>query len=169
MWLEFFDEDESLRLLHCNVHRTREMIREKLQRQKKEIPGNPMRAIEDMGTFVVVAREGSFAAAARRLGVSTSVVADAIARLERRLDVRLTLRTTRRQTLTDAGREYAAEATGILERVGALEERIRDSAGDLRGDLRSHGADAGRTAMGCALRRGFRAALPGHQGYADAR
>src|SRR5208337_247878 len=52
------------------------------------------------------------------------------------LDVRLTLRTTRRQTLTDAGREYAAEATGILERVGALEERIRDSAGDPRGDLR---------------------------------
>ena len=41
-----------------------------------------MRAIEDMETFVVVAREGSFAAAARRLGVSTSVVADAIARLE---------------------------------------------------------------------------------------
>jgi LysR family transcriptional regulator, transcriptional activator for dmlA len=136
MWLEFFDEDKSLRLLHCNVHRTREMIRGKLQRQKTEIPGNPMRAIEDMGTFVVVAREGSFAAAARRLGVSTSVVADAIARLERRLDVRLTLRTTRRQTLTDAGREYAAEATGILERIGALEERIRDSAGDLRGDLR---------------------------------
>jgi DNA-binding transcriptional LysR family regulator len=136
MCLEFFDEDESLRLLHCNVHRTREMIRGKLQRQKTEIPGNPMRAVEDMETFVVVAREGSFAAAARRLGVSTSVVADAIARLERRLDVRLTLRTTRRQTLTDAGREYAAEATGILERVGALEERIRDSAGDPRGDLR---------------------------------
>ena len=63
-------------------------------------------------------------------------MADAIARLERRLDVRLTLRTTRRQTLTAAGREYAAEATGILERVGALEERIRDSAGDPRGDLR---------------------------------
>ena len=72
--LEFFDEDESLRLLQCNVHRTREMIRGKLQRQKTEIPGNPMRAIEDMGTFVVVAHEGSFAAAARRLGVSTSVV-----------------------------------------------------------------------------------------------
>jgi Bacterial regulatory helix-turn-helix protein, lysR family len=80
MCLEFFDEDESLRLLHCNVHRTRKMIRGKLQRQKTEIPCNPMRAVEDMETFVVVAREGSFAAAARRLGVSTSVVADAIAR-----------------------------------------------------------------------------------------
>ena len=65
MCLEFFDEDESLRLLHCNVHRTREMIRGKLQRQKTEIPGNPMRAVEDKETFVVVAREGSFAAAAR--------------------------------------------------------------------------------------------------------
>src|SRR5271166_2805081 len=136
MCLEFFDEDKSLRLLQCNMHWTRKMIRVKLRRQKTEIPGNPMRAIEDMETFVVVAREGSFAAAARGLGVSTSVVADAIVRLERRLDVRLTLRTTRRQTLTDAGREYAAEATWILERVGALEERIRDSAGDPRGDLR---------------------------------
>ena len=136
MCLEFFDEDVSLRLLRCNMHRPGEMIRAKLQRQKTEIPGNPMRPIEDMETFVVVAREGSFAAAARRLGVSTSVVADAIARLERRLDVRLTLRTTRRQTLTDAGREYAEEAVGILERVGALEERVRDSTGDPRGDLR---------------------------------
>ena len=135
MCLEFFDEDKSLRLLHCNMHWTRKMIRVKLRRQKTEIPGNPVRAIDDMEMFVVVAREGSFAAAARGLGVSTSVVADAIVRLERRLDVRLTLRTTRRQTLTDAGREYAAEATGILERVGALEERIRDNAGDPRGDL----------------------------------
>src|SRR5208337_4132661 len=121
MCLEFFDEDESLRLLQCNMHWTRKMIRVKLRRQKTEIPGNPMRAVEDMETFVVVAREGSFAAAARRLGVSTSVVADAIARLERRLDVRLTLRTKRRQTLTDAWRRSSsspARAASRLRRGG---------------------------------------------------
>ena len=95
-----------------------------------------MHAAEDMETFVVVAREGSFAAAGRRLGVSPSVVADAIARLEKRLDARLIMRTTRRQTLTDAGRAYAAEAELLLQRIGALEEMVRDSAGDPRGDLR---------------------------------
>src|SRR5208282_839471 len=111
----------------------------KRQRQKTEIPGNLMRGVEDMETFVVVAREGSFAAAARRLGVSTSVVADAIVRLERRLDVRLTLRTTRdanmrrrRRGFSSAlARSRSASGTAPATRAAISEsQRRRRSDGD---------------------------------------
>ena len=88
------------------------MIRVKLRRQKTEIPGNPVRAIDDMEMFVVVAREGSFAAAARGLGVSTSVVADAIVRLERRLTSGSRCGDAASDA-TDAGREYAARRRGF--------------------------------------------------------
>lgn len=62
--------------------------------------------LDGMAVFVGVITAGSFTAAARSLGHSTSYVSKEITRLEKRLGSRLLNRTTRTISLTDAGRAY---------------------------------------------------------------
>ncbi len=91
--------------------------------------------IEDLQTFVEVADAGGVSPAARRLGVSKSIVSRRLSRLETELGVQLLARSTRGATLTEAGatfRDYAA-------RVSTEIEVARDTilpAGELRGRLR---------------------------------
>src|SRR5258705_10820145 len=56
--------------------------------------------------FVHVVEDGSFTAAAKRLGLPKSSVSRSISALERSLGVRLLQRTTRALNLTDAGRTW---------------------------------------------------------------
>ncbi|EKY3198572.1 LysR family transcriptional regulator [Cronobacter turicensis] len=69
------------------------------------------RNLNDLFSFVTVAREGSFTRAAAQLGVTQSALSQAIAGLEDRLKLRLLTRTTRRISLTAAG-ERLLEAIG---------------------------------------------------------
>lgn len=60
--------------------------------------------LNDVALFVQVIRAGSFAEAARRLGVPPNTASRRIQELERQFGVRLMQRSTRKLTLTDAGR-----------------------------------------------------------------
>lgn len=86
--------------------------------------------------FVQAAQAGSFSAAARQLGLSSSSVGKAIARLEQRLDARLFHRTTRSLSLTDEGlafHESCVRALDELERAeSALAARRVVPSGRLR-------------------------------------
>lgn len=62
--------------------------------------------LEDLRTFVEVADAGGVSPAARRLGVSKSIVSRRLARLEAELCVQLLSRTTRGATLTEAGATF---------------------------------------------------------------
>ncbi|WP_321858851.1 LysR family transcriptional regulator [Paraburkholderia tropica] len=95
-----------------------------------------MHAITELEVFVEVVQQGSFSAAARRLGLASSVIADRVSGLEKRLGVPLLLRTTRRQSLTEAGEAYFDEARRILSDLTALEHRVTESARAVRGTLR---------------------------------
>jgi LysR family transcriptional regulator for bpeEF and oprC len=75
--------------------------------------------------FSEAARQGSFAAAARELGLSSSTVVKGIARLELALRVRLFNRTTRRVRLTQEG-EALLERCGRI--LGEMEELERAAA-----------------------------------------
>ncbi|WP_105383489.1 LysR family transcriptional regulator [Neorhizobium alkalisoli] len=91
--------------------------------------------IEDLQTFVAVADAGGVSAAARRLGVSKSIVSRRLFRIEAELGVQLLARTTRGAALTEAGitfRDHSARATAEID---AAREAILPS-GDLRGRLR---------------------------------
>lgn len=82
-----------------------------------------------------VADAGGVSPAARRLGVSKSIVSRQLGRLEAELGVQLLARTTRGAALTEAGsafRDYAARACAEID---AARETILPS-GDLRGRLR---------------------------------
>jgi DNA-binding transcriptional LysR family regulator len=91
--------------------------------------------IEDLQIFVEVADAGGVSPAARRLGVSKSIVSRRLGRLEAELGIQLLARSTRGATLTEAGatfRDYAA-------RVSTEIETARDTilpTGELRGRLR---------------------------------
>ena len=80
-----------------------------------------MDRLEAMAVFVSVAEQRSFAAAARRSGLSASGVSRLVAALEERLGARLLQRTTRSVTVTDAGARYLERARGILADVAEAE------------------------------------------------
>jgi DNA-binding transcriptional LysR family regulator len=59
----------------------------------------------DLYLFMLVVREGSFTAAAQRLGLAQSGISRSVRELEERLGVQLIVRTTRRLSLTHAGEQ----------------------------------------------------------------
>mgnify|MGYP001389060282 FL=1 len=89
-----------------------------------------------MHAFRRIVERGSFARAAEDLGVSPALLSREIKLLEESLGSALLTRTTRSMSLTDAGRLYLDEATGILDAVMQVETRIRDGAGAVRGHLK---------------------------------
>ena len=65
-----------------------------------------METLSNIQCFVRSAEAGSFAEAARRLGLTPAGVGKNVARLESNLGVRLFQRSTRRLTLTEAGERF---------------------------------------------------------------
>ena len=92
--------------------------------------------LNETRTFLAVVDALSFAAAARRLHISSAQASKLVTRLESRLGVRLLNRTTRDVSLTDAGASYAARASAIVDDFDSLEAEVRDGARSLKGTLR---------------------------------
>lgn len=91
--------------------------------------------IEELRTFVEVADAGGVSHAARRLGVSKSIVSRRLLRLEEALGVQLLARTTRGAVLTEAGTTFRDYAARVSAEIDAAKETIL-AEGDLRGRLR---------------------------------
>jgi DNA-binding transcriptional LysR family regulator len=90
---------------------------------------------EDLRTFVDVADAGGVSSAARRLGVSKSIVSRRLFRLEAELGVQLLARTTRGAALTEAGVTFREHAARVCAEIDTALETIIP-AGELRGRLR---------------------------------
>jgi DNA-binding transcriptional LysR family regulator len=91
--------------------------------------------IEHLKTFVEIADSGGISTAARRLGVSKSVVSRQLARLEEDLGSQLLSRTTRGAALTEAGATFREHAVRIVGELEAAQEAMAP-AGTLRGLFR---------------------------------
>jgi DNA-binding transcriptional LysR family regulator len=91
--------------------------------------------LEDLRTFVDVADAGGVSSAARRLGVSKSIVSRRLFRLEAELGVQLLARTTRGAALTEAGVTFREHAARVCAEIDSALETIMP-AGELRGRLR---------------------------------
>jgi DNA-binding transcriptional LysR family regulator len=76
---------------------------------------------------------GTIAGTAAELGYSPSAVSQQLATLEREAGVALLERTAQRARLTDAGRELAEHAAGILDAVEAATGRMKARAGAVTG------------------------------------
>jgi DNA-binding transcriptional LysR family regulator len=91
--------------------------------------------IEELRTFVEVADAGGVTSAARRLGVSKSIVSRRLHRIEDQLGVQLLARTTRGASLTEAGATFRDHAARVCAEMDVARETILPN-GDLRGRLR---------------------------------
>ena len=91
--------------------------------------------VEDLQTFVEVADAGGVSPAARRLGISKSIVSRRLSRLETELGIQLLARNTRGAALTEAGVTFRDHAARVCAEIDAARETIVP-AGDLRGRIR---------------------------------
>jgi DNA-binding transcriptional LysR family regulator len=114
-----------------------------------------MDRLSAMAAFLAVVDSGGFAAAARRLNVSPSVVTRAVAELEERLGVRLLVRTTRFVRVTEAGTGYADDCRRIL---ADIETADGAAAG-------AHAAPRGRLTVTAPVNFGRMYVLPIVQSY----
>lgn len=90
---------------------------------------------EDLRTFVEVADAGGLSPAARRLGLSKSIVSRRLVRLEDELGVQLLARTTRGAVLTEAGATFREHAGRVTAELDNARDALRPE-GDLTGRLR---------------------------------
>jgi DNA-binding transcriptional LysR family regulator len=82
-----------------------------------------MELLNEMAVFAAVVDAGSFSAAARKLGMTTSAVSRHVGRLESSIGGRLLQRTTRSLSLTELGRhayEGSSRVVGAAREVRAL-------------------------------------------------
>jgi DNA-binding transcriptional LysR family regulator len=95
-----------------------------------------MDRFRSLRTFVAVADEGSFTAAAKRLGMSVKLASKDVQDLEAHLRAQLFNRTTRSVALTDVGRAYLQRCRPVLDQIDDLDsvvlERQRRVAGLIR-------------------------------------
>jgi DNA-binding transcriptional LysR family regulator len=93
-------------------------------------------SIRGMIGFVRTVAAGSFAGAAKELGVSPVAVSKNVQRLERRLGVRLLQRSTRKLSLTQEGRLFYERCTGPLRELESAQAAVKDKGRSAAGRLR---------------------------------
>src|SRR5215475_2735064 len=84
------------------------------------------RDLADLQSFLVVARQRSFTAAAAKLGVSQSALSHTMRELEERLGVRLLTRTTRRVSPSQAGERLLHNIGPRFDEIEAELDAVRE-------------------------------------------
>ncbi|MGE0152049.1 MAG: LysR substrate-binding domain-containing protein [Reyranellaceae bacterium] len=97
----------------------------------------------DLDAVVAIAREGTFRGAALALGMSTTALSNAVAKLEAKLGVRLFNRTTRSVSLTDAGRAFVEQVSPALRDIHGAMDAVRSQQATPSGTLRINAFAAG--------------------------
>ena len=95
-----------------------------------------MTDLEDLLNFIEVVENGGFNRAAKRLGISKSIVSRRIARLEKELGARLLSRTTRGVSPTEAGLEFKARGERILADLEEARDAVAQKGEGVVGRLR---------------------------------
>jgi DNA-binding transcriptional LysR family regulator len=95
-----------------------------------------VRSIRGVVGFVRAVEAGSFAGAAKTLGITPVAVSKNVQRLERHLGVRLLQRSTRRLSLTQEGRAYYERCTGPLRELENAETAITEKGRTPTGALK---------------------------------
>lgn len=95
-----------------------------------------MDSLGSLNVFLQAAEFRSFTAAGRQLGVSSSAIGKAVARMEERLGVRLFHRSTRSITLTAEGALFLERCRRILSEIEAAELELSQTQEAPRGTLR---------------------------------
>jgi DNA-binding transcriptional LysR family regulator len=98
-----------------------------------------MTKLEGISAFLATIDAGSISEAARRLGVSKSVVSERVAELERAVGTTLLHRTTRRLSVTEDGQAFCARARLIVQELADATAELSERRGTLAGPLKLSG------------------------------
>ena len=93
-------------------------------------------SLSGLQAFAAAAETRNFRIAGQALGISSSAVGKAIARLEEQLSVQLFHRTTRTISLTEPGGLFLARVRSLLEGLEEAENEIAHASAEPRGRLR---------------------------------
>lgn len=96
----------------------------------------PVDSLTSLRAFVAAADARNFKMAGQALGISSSAIGKAIARLEAQLATTLFHRTTRTISLTEAGVLFLIRARRMLDELQAGEAELAEASGTPRGRLR---------------------------------
>jgi len=89
-----------------------------------------------METFAAVVEEGSFTAAAEKLGLSKSFISKRISRLEAELGTGLLYRTTRKLSLSDEGSRFYQHCRLIIKQAENAKAEVIESQSKPQGKIR---------------------------------
>ena len=103
-----------------------------MERRRINLPLNPLRS------FAVASRHKTFTAAAKELGVSQVAISRQIAILEDFLDVSLFERGVRSAKLTEVGRAFGMEISGLFDELERATERMISHETEGTVNLRVH-------------------------------
>lgn len=92
-------------------------------------------SLDQVRTFIAAVDEGSFSAAARKLGRAQSAVSELVRGLEHQLGVELFDRSGRYPQLTPAGRMLLTSAREVIAKVDALKSQAKGMASGLEPEL----------------------------------
>lgn len=106
--------------------------------------------LRGMITFARVVESGSFAEAARKLGLGRAAISHQVKLLEDRLGIRLLHRSTRSLSLTHAGEDYYQSCKRISEEAEAANRRIQSLSDE----------PVGRISLTCSANFGLKRIVP---------
>jgi DNA-binding transcriptional LysR family regulator len=92
--------------------------------------------LNDIALFVRVVRNGSFAEAARRLGMPPNTVSRRVQQLEAQLGARLLQRSTRKLTLTNTGQVFFERCVGAVDGLVDAGQELMTGSGEPSGLVR---------------------------------
>jgi DNA-binding transcriptional LysR family regulator len=95
-----------------------------------------MSNLKRLVVFATVVEENSFAAAARKLGITNAAVSKQVMALEDELKAQLLHRTTRRLKLTEEGTIYFEHAKRIVKEMREIESLFLDIKGEPSGHIK---------------------------------
>jgi DNA-binding transcriptional LysR family regulator len=112
------------------------MNRATIEQQYGQFAAPVKQDLNDLYLFALVVNNGSFTAAGRAAGLTTSRISRRIADLEGRLGVRLLHRTTRKLTLTAIGELFFQHCQAIVNEAEAAAEVVERIQASPRGRVR---------------------------------
>ncbi len=95
-----------------------------------------MEYLSRIGIFLAVARNESFAKAARELGITSSAVSKQIQNLEHELRVKLFNRTTRNVALTEEGALFFSRTHHAIDDIAEAKEQLNDLKAKPKGTIK---------------------------------
>lgn len=95
-----------------------------------------MDTLTRMQAFIDIVEQQGFSAAARKVGRSKALMSKYVRELEDELGILLLNRTTRQFSLTEAGEVFHKSALEILQKVGDLQDTVREAGKGHKGRLR---------------------------------